>query len=65
MSRQRAQRDGWKEVLDPVVARYRGKVSRIYFRADGVKDTGRGAGMGRFGFEAVTRLKSFHLRLEY
>jgi hypothetical protein len=31
----------------------------------GVKDTGRGAGMGRFGFEAVTRLKSFHLRLEY
>src|SRR5262249_40499350 len=26
--------DGCKEVLDPVVARYRGKVSRIYFRAD-------------------------------
>lgn len=26
--------DGWKSVLDPVVARYRGKVSRIYFRAD-------------------------------
>jgi hypothetical protein len=26
--------DGWKEVLDPVVTRYRGKVSRIYFRAD-------------------------------
>ena len=26
--------DGWKEVLEPVVARYRGKVSRIYFRAD-------------------------------
>jgi Transposase DDE domain group 1 len=26
--------DGWKEVLYPVVARYRGKVSRIYFRAD-------------------------------
>jgi hypothetical protein len=26
--------DGWKEVLDPVVVRYRGKVSRIYFRAD-------------------------------
>jgi Transposase DDE domain group 1 len=26
--------DGWKEVLDPVVARYRGKVSRIYFRTD-------------------------------
>ena len=25
--------DGWKEVLEPVVARYRGKVSRIYFRA--------------------------------
>lgn len=31
----------------------------------GVKDTGRGAGMGRFGFEAVTRLKSFHFRLEH
>jgi hypothetical protein len=26
--------DGWKNVLDPVVARYRGKVSRLYFRAD-------------------------------
>jgi hypothetical protein len=26
--------DGWKEVLDPVVARYRGQVSRIHFRAD-------------------------------
>jgi hypothetical protein len=26
--------DGWENVLKPVVARYRGKVSRIYFRAD-------------------------------
>jgi hypothetical protein len=26
--------EGWKGALDPVVARYRGKVSRIYFRAD-------------------------------
>src|SRR5215469_13775894 len=26
--------DGWKDVLKPVVARYQGKVSRIYFRAD-------------------------------
>jgi Transposase DDE domain group 1 len=26
--------DGWQNVLDPVVARYRGKVSRIYIRAD-------------------------------
>jgi Transposase DDE domain group 1 len=26
--------DGWDSVLKPVVARYRGKVSRIYFRAD-------------------------------
>jgi hypothetical protein len=26
--------DGWRDMLDPVVARYRGKVSRIYFRAD-------------------------------
>ena len=26
--------DGWDGVLKPVVARYRGKVSRIYFRAD-------------------------------
>jgi Transposase DDE domain group 1 len=26
--------DGWEGVLEPVVARYRGKVSRIYFRAD-------------------------------
>ena len=31
----------------------------------GVKDTGHGAGMGPFGFEAVTRPKSFHLRLEH
>jgi hypothetical protein len=26
--------DGWQGVLKPVVARYRGKISRIYFRAD-------------------------------
>ena len=26
--------DGWRDVLDPVIARYRGKVSRLYFRAD-------------------------------
>ncbi len=26
--------DDWKSVLDPVVVRYRSKVSRIYFRAD-------------------------------
>ena len=26
--------DGWESVLKPVVARYRGKVSRLYFRAD-------------------------------
>lgn len=26
--------DGWKNVLEPVVARYRSKVSRLYFRAD-------------------------------
>ena len=31
----------------------------------GVKDTGRGAGMGPFGFEAVTRPKSFHLRVQH
>ena len=26
--------DGWESVLKPVVERYRGKLSRIYFRAD-------------------------------
>src|ERR671913_483482 len=26
--------EGWREVLAPVVARYRGKVKRLYFRAD-------------------------------
>ena len=26
--------DGWDDVLKPIVARYQGKVSRIYFRAD-------------------------------
>jgi hypothetical protein len=26
--------DGWEAVLRPVVARYRGKLSRLYFRAD-------------------------------
>ena len=26
--------DGWDGVLKPVVARYQGKLSRIYFRAD-------------------------------
>jgi Transposase DDE domain group 1 len=25
---------GWKDVLEPVVTRYRGKVSHLYFRAD-------------------------------
>jgi acyl-CoA reductase-like NAD-dependent aldehyde dehydrogenase len=28
----------------------------------GVKDTGRGAALSRFGFEAMTRPKSYHLR---
>ncbi|MFT4115339.1 aldehyde dehydrogenase family protein [Bradyrhizobium sp.] len=31
----------------------------------GVKDTGRGASMSRLGFEALTRPKSFHLRVEH
>ena len=31
----------------------------------GVRDTGRGAGMSRLGFEALTRPKSFHLRIEH
>lgn len=31
----------------------------------GVKDTGRGAGMSRLGFAALTRPKSFHLRIEH
>jgi acyl-CoA reductase-like NAD-dependent aldehyde dehydrogenase len=31
----------------------------------GVKDTGRGAGMSTLGFEAMTRPKSFHLRLSH
>jgi hypothetical protein len=29
-----------------------------------VKDIGRGASMSRLGFEALTRPKSFHLRIE-
>jgi acyl-CoA reductase-like NAD-dependent aldehyde dehydrogenase len=28
----------------------------------GVKDSGRGASLGRYGYESVTRPKSFHLR---
>jgi acyl-CoA reductase-like NAD-dependent aldehyde dehydrogenase len=31
----------------------------------GIKDTGRGASMSRLGFEALTRPKSFHLRIEH
>jgi acyl-CoA reductase-like NAD-dependent aldehyde dehydrogenase len=31
----------------------------------GVKDTGRGASMSRLGFEALTRPKSFHLRIQH
>lgn len=31
----------------------------------GVKDTGRGVSMSRLGFEALTRPKSFHLRIEH
>ena len=34
VGRERSQLDGWEGVLKPVVTRYRGKVSRIYFRAD-------------------------------
>ena len=26
--------DGWRTVLEPVVARYRGRVKRLYFRGD-------------------------------
>jgi hypothetical protein len=26
--------DGWESVLKPVVSRYRGKLSRVYFRAE-------------------------------
>src|SRR5207245_1302433 len=26
--------DGWREVLEPVVSRYRGRVKRLYFRGD-------------------------------
>jgi acyl-CoA reductase-like NAD-dependent aldehyde dehydrogenase len=33
-----------------------------YLAWTGVRDTGRGAAMSRFGFEAMTRPKSFHLR---
>ncbi len=25
---------GWRDVLEPVVARYRGRVARLYFRGD-------------------------------
>jgi acyl-CoA reductase-like NAD-dependent aldehyde dehydrogenase len=31
----------------------------------GIKDTGRGASMSRLGFEALTRPKSFHLRIAH
>ena len=44
--------DGWKDVLAPVVARYRGKVSRLYFRAD--------AGFANpdvYGFLETSRIK--------
>jgi hypothetical protein len=30
--------DGWDGVLKPVVTRYQGKVSRIFFRADATCD---------------------------
>jgi Transposase DDE domain group 1 len=33
-SKQRERQDAWDDVLKPVVARYQGKVTRIYFRAD-------------------------------
>jgi hypothetical protein len=26
--------DGWRAVLEPVIARYRGSVKRLYFRGD-------------------------------
>jgi len=30
----------------------------------GVKDTGKGASLSKYGFHSVTRLKSFHLRTQ-
>jgi acyl-CoA reductase-like NAD-dependent aldehyde dehydrogenase len=33
-----------------------------YLAWTGIKDSGRGASLGRYGFESVTRPKSFHLR---
>lgn len=39
--------------------------ARVPLAWTGVKDTGRGASMSRLGFEAVTRPKSFHLRIEH
>ena len=31
-------------------------------RCDGVKETGRGVSLSRFGYESLTQPKSFHLR---
>lgn len=36
-----------------------------YLAWTGVKDTGRGAGMSHFGFESMTRPKSYHLRTQH
>ena len=44
--------DGWRDVLTPVVARYRGKVSRLYFRADAGF-----ANPGVYGFLETNRVK--------
>jgi len=47
-------RDGWDDVLKPVVARYQGKVSRIYFRADAA-----------FAMPEVYQLRRLHANFSY
>ena len=46
--------DGWDDVLKPVVARYQGKVSRIYFRADAA-----------FAMPEVYQLRRLHANFSY
>src|SRR5262249_12982578 len=45
--------DGWDDVLKPVVARYQGKISRIYFRADAALCNARGLRISGGGADQI------------
>ena len=57
---QRTDRLAWGRRLEKALHRFR--VSTAFKELAELKDSGRGASLGRYGFESVTRPKSYHFR---